>query len=79
MDATYFELEQAALERSLISYRHQEHGKKKRASIPNSKGGKVDDAFASGDSHMEQSSMATDVASATGLTNVSLLNVLDFL
>merc|ERR1711935_1264204 len=32
MDATYFELEQAALERSLKSYNQNEHGKKQRAS-----------------------------------------------
>jgi hypothetical protein len=32
MDATYFELEQAALERSLQSYSNLEHGKKQKAS-----------------------------------------------
>lgn len=32
MDATYFELEQAALERSLQSYSNQEQGKKQQAS-----------------------------------------------
>ena len=34
MDATYFELEQAALERSLQSYSQKEDGKKQRASTP---------------------------------------------
>jgi len=33
-DATYFELEQAALENSLKIYMQQEHGQKKRASSP---------------------------------------------
>jgi hypothetical protein len=34
VDATYFELEQAALEQSLQTHTQHEHGKKKRASSP---------------------------------------------
>ena len=36
MDATYFELEQAALERSLSSYKQNEHEKKQSAALMNS-------------------------------------------
>lgn len=79
MDATYFELEQAALECSLVSYRQQEHGKKIRASTSNSKGGKESETVASGESNMAQSSIAREVASATELANVSLSNVVQFL
>ena len=38
VDATYFELEQAALEHSLQIHIQQEHEKKKRASSPQHKG-----------------------------------------
>jgi hypothetical protein len=78
MDATYFELEQAALEHSLLSYRQQENGKKKRASTPDSKRDKEYETVPSGETYTAQPSVATAVASVTDLPNVSLYD-LDFL
>lgn len=64
MDATYFELEQAALERSLESYKQQEHDKKKRASTPESRGKNDDENDASNESSKVQSSILTVGATA---------------
>jgi hypothetical protein len=72
MDATYFELEQAALERSLESYKQQEHGKKKRASTPDSKRKNENGFTSQEDSHKVQAYMATGETSAVEASGVSM-------